>query len=660
MKKPTVKLILVGLICLSAALSRAGRDYPWDPVDPSDWKVVQGSENDITDAAMLFEKISSDERDLAKVIYILHRRIRIVSDAGRKWGDVIVPNLKAKHRIRNIYGRTVLPNGQILPLTKDHIFEKDIFEVKGSKIRQTSFSMPGVTDNCIVEYRIEYAHQGLSERFWYFQKAIFLFHGELHWRFFRGKGLPGDVYGEKYEEAFIPNWMLIPATREVSIEQLPSIRKPKEIKVTIDNVAPFKSEPYGLWGSVLRDQFNYYYSSRENRAVYWGTQSKNRGKWLKKFCRKCKRVRKTIKAFSGLRTEEEKIKAAYAWLQNNINNTRSAVGDDNGKYRRNRSVDDVVKRGYGTPTDINTVFHAMLQEMGIDSTMAFVVNRNRHVFNPKAKYWQFDGSLVAVPSIDSRRGSFFSPGDEYLPAGFVPWYNEGFQAFLIENQNRQFMSVPFSDAAANTIQRTIDLSLSSDLRLTGKGKEAHTGHAGRKIRLKGVRGGETRRREAIEGMLAATYSDAEVDAVTFQEMDNPESPVVLEFTVAFTGQEEKMGGKLLLQPTEYLGRANNPFQTDKRVSPILFPFASQTDEVLTIALPDGWEMEALPSPARFTNRAGSCAASFSVKGRTLTFERKFRVERAYYLVEDYAAVKELFQFRQELDNLSIILKESGT
>jgi len=651
MKKQMARLIIMSLICLSVSYSWARSGHKWDPVDPSDWEVDEGSRKGITNAAILSERVSVDHRNPGDVRYDLYRRIRILSDAGRKWGDVIAPTLQPNQRIKSIYGRTLLPNGQAFHLEKDHIFEKTVLETKGTQIEQTSFSMPGVTDNCIVEYRIEYALPGLGGMLWQVQKEIFLLDGELRWRFFRGKG----VSDKAYRKGFMPNWNLRPATLGASVEKLPSADNPKELRVTIENVTPFEPEPYGLPVASLKSRLDYYYSSGDSQAAYWKTLSQDREKELKKFCRRNKRARKMIAAFGELATREERIKAAYDWLQSNIEIT-SFLGKDDKSRKRNKSADDVLKRGYGTPEDINTVFYDMLQGMNIAANIAFVVDRDRRLFDPGVKYWQFNSSLVVVPPEGPGTVSVFSPGSRFLPAGSVPWQNEGIPAFLIGDPDHLFITILFSDAGTNRTDRAVDLSLSPGLELSGKGREEYTGHIGHKLRLRSHRGGETVHSDEILEVLSRIYYDAGLDSMTFQQMEDPGSPVVLGYTIAFPGQEDTMGSRLLLQPTKYLERANNPFQTDRRESPVLLPYASQTDEVLTIALPDGWEVEASPSRQSFKNQAGSCEASFSERGNTLIVERQFRVERAYFPKSDYPSVRELYQFRQGLDGLSFILR----
>ena len=652
MKRPVAIWIILGLICLCLPNSLAMAKYRWDPIEASDWQISGESREDITDAAMLSEKVFMDHRNPKLVQHTIHCRIRILSEAGRKWGDVTVPTLHADQRVSRIEGRTLLPNGDEFHLEKDQIFKKTVFETKGTELEKTSFSLPGITDDCIVEYRIEYQIPELGGTLWHVQKDIYLHEGEFKWCFFRGRG----VSDKAWRKGYVPNWHVRPKTLNVNIEILPSADNPKEIRTRVKNVPPFEPEPYGLPAASLKSRLAYYYSSGDDKGAYWKMLAKDRAKGLKTFCRKNKRVRKTVAPFSALEGREDKIKAAYDWLQKNIENRGSALKGDKGSHKKNRYADDVLKRGYGTPEDINTVFHEMLKQMNITSNMAFAVDRARAMFDSDAKYWQFNSSLVVVPPGRTGGVTVFSPGSKYLPAGSVPWQNEGIPAFLIGDPDHLFITLRLSDSGANRTHRVVDLNLSSDLQVSGKGKEEHTGHIGHKLRLQGHWGGETVGSDEILKQLSQVYYDAELDSMTYQQMEDPDSPVVLAYTITFSGQEEAMGSRLLLQPAKYLERAINPFRTDRRKTPVMLPYASQTDEVLTITLPDGWEVEALPAEQSFRNKAGFCMATFSAEGNTLSVKRVFRVERAYFTDKDYPSIRELHQFLQGLDDLSFVLR----
>ena len=152
-------MILVFFIASNAhsKINRKG-DFAWEEINETDWSVIQDSSKNIFDAAMIFEKIEVDDRKMndLECYYILYRRIRILNEVGRKHGDVQAPYISSSQEIKDIEGRAVLPDGTIIELEKQHIFKKEVITAKDVKFEQYTFSIPGVTDDCIIEYMIKY------------------------------------------------------------------------------------------------------------------------------------------------------------------------------------------------------------------------------------------------------------------------------------------------------------------------------------------------------------------------------------------------------------------------------------------------------------------------------------------------------------------------
>ena len=118
------------------------------------------------------------------------------------------------------------------------------------------------------------------------------------------------------------------------------------------------------------------------------------------------------------------------------------------------------------------------------------------------------------------------------------------------------------------------------------------------------------------------------------------------------------GKRMFLRPCDFLESTDNPFDAAERETSIMFNYAQETFEALSVSLPEGWEIEALPSDTAITNKIGTCALSFKKVGGSLSVQRRFVLNSPYWRVEDYAAVQELFAGREALNGLTVVLKKS--
>jgi hypothetical protein len=303
MKKQTIIFLFLIFTTLLLRLAMAGEDFVWEKITDKDWQVAPDSTKGIRNAVVLFEKIVTDDRDLLnnKFYVTIYRRIKIFNAEGRKWGDFSLPYLNKKQKIEFIRGRTVLPDGQEFPLLETQIFEKEIFKAKGLKIRQKSFSLPGVADGCIVEYALKYRLPSFYG-VWIIQKEIPVLYGEYRWLFYRGKGL-SEIYA-LFNSVLTPNYLWLNTTAKYLAEQRPSIKEPTEVFFAANNVPAFETEPQALPEVALQAQVRCYYSSAVSPAAFWGQLSQNLSSTLEGYTKSNKRSRDARDSFRGHKTDE--------------------------------------------------------------------------------------------------------------------------------------------------------------------------------------------------------------------------------------------------------------------------------------------------------------------------------------------------------------------
>jgi hypothetical protein len=78
-------------------------------------------------------------------------RIKILTEAGRKYGDIEIPLSDGVGNIANINARTIRPDGSIINFS-GQVFQKTIVKAKGYKYVAKTFTMPDVQVGSIIEY----------------------------------------------------------------------------------------------------------------------------------------------------------------------------------------------------------------------------------------------------------------------------------------------------------------------------------------------------------------------------------------------------------------------------------------------------------------------------------------------------------------------------
>ena len=662
--------LLSGLLITPVAARKKQKDkemlFEWDEVSRQDWDIKIDTAYREDNAVMIFEKIYADDKDLweGDIYRTIYRRIRILNNEGRKLADVDVPFLTEKQKVLDIKARTILPGGDIIELAEDQIKEKDMIRVEGKRIKQKSFSLPGVTDDCLIEYVIRYELPS-SYGTWNIQKNIKLITGEYHWEFF-------DFIKEKihfypsffnpYGHEVAPEYAWEGLTENYRVRKLP-LEDPEKILFQVNDIAAIDDEPYADFKSLQPARLLHYYGPDCLPAVFWGGLTVFIDRFFELFGEKDKKVMEVIDEFAALPTDEEKINAAYNWLQQNIRNTSfeevPELEEQNKKKRFKKetemaeNVDEIIKHGYGSKDEINFLFYTLLKRIDIDARLAMAVDRLEDYFNFKLKFWQFDRTMVAVPG-EKGNWTFYSPGEMFLTAAAIPWFDEGETAF-INDLKKQKYELPYSPAEHNVIKKTYAYTLDDEFEISGTVSMECTGHKARTYRLKIHGENEAGRGEILKEEVKELLADAETDTLNFENLGNPTAPFRITCHAAYTAVEAQ-GDRILFKPCQYLAACENPFLDKKRNHDILFPYAYVTKDSASFALPEGWTVEALPADTVIENPLGRCEVHFVNEGNTVGVKRTFALIKACCPKTQYSYIRQLFASRQEISDKIIVLK----
>jgi len=673
MYRITKLLLPLLIICLIPQMTLAGKkkkkDLAFEEPTMTDWNVKVDSALKIFDAAMIFEKVvSDDEKVVDKGSFrTIYRRIRILSAAGREWGDVDAPVLSKGQKIKKIMGRTLLPDGKIIELTEDQIFEKEVVKTKGDKFKQTTFSMPGLTDDCIIEYIIKIHTDGyLSE--WVAQKDIPVLRAEMHW--YLAQLDISKAVAKRAEDRITPNYLWLNTSSKVNVTQLPNIKAPTSLLFESGYIPPFEEEPRSVPDASLKTKLYTYYGSAAPVETYWGEKSRDELHDMEDFCEKNKRVKKIVEPFKELATDEEKIQAALDWIHANIINIsylddedKIEVGKRNSdkkklvkkkKLNKNKNASDVIKNGYAWRTHICNTFCDMLREMNIDAKLAWTKDRSEDLFVKKAKFWQFDCVMVAVPD-GSDQFKFYAPGYACTTPGMVPWYTEGVVA-LICGAEDYLSIVPFSSATSNGETHAFTYTLGEDFIPKGEVHLQYSGQKARSLRLDVFNEDSTDFQQLLLDEIKDEFSKAELDSLQFENIDDATEPLGLSCSVKYPALLTQ-AGRVLFKPFDYCRETENPFHANDRQYGILFKYAHQIRESAQFEIPDGWIVEGLPEPRTFESAVGKCTISIANFGNQLSVQRLFCLNSPFWVAENYSFVKELYQNLQDMSSVIVVLAQ---
>src|SRR5258708_143979 len=148
-----MRFLVQFIVLVSAAFAAMPE---WKPVDPADLALKSPRVEKDADAEAIFWEVwvmDEGEGGSPRTVLTHYVRLKIFTARGREKHSTIDLAVAGKIRIADVAGRTIKPDGTILELKKDAVFERILVKAGDIKVKAKSFAMPGVEPGAIVEYR---------------------------------------------------------------------------------------------------------------------------------------------------------------------------------------------------------------------------------------------------------------------------------------------------------------------------------------------------------------------------------------------------------------------------------------------------------------------------------------------------------------------------
>ena len=173
-------------IALASAGAAAAESFPPITDEERALTAVPGQPN--APAVVLFRKGELRMMDLARQdvssLLVVSVRLKILTAAGKDRGDVKIAH-SGSMRLQGFDGRTVLPDGTVVPVPKEAAFRRTLS--RSRRYYLTSVAFPAVREGAILDY--QYTVRWDSIFFlepWFFQDSLPVMHSEVTYKIPRG------------------------------------------------------------------------------------------------------------------------------------------------------------------------------------------------------------------------------------------------------------------------------------------------------------------------------------------------------------------------------------------------------------------------------------------------------------------------------------------
>lgn len=333
------------------------------------------------------------------------------------------------------------------------------------------------------------------------------------------------------------------------------------------------------------------------------------------------------------KTDLEKVKAVYGWVTKNTRYVALEFGIYGFKPRR---CVQTVARGWGDCKDKATVIVTFLRELGIDSNLVIVRTGMRGDFDSDLpSLAPFDHAIAHVPSLDL----YLDGTAEHTGTFELPVMDQGARALLILDGKAKLVRLPVIDPSKTVIGRNLEVDLKKDGSATIDIAYDVRGNAAPSFRASFE--AEATRHDRISQNLGAEFPGIEIgkDAIETNDLSDIESPVSMQVKGKVPRFARKEGESLSMPVTLNVRLTAHYAALSKRQQDVRIQGFSTRKETVTLKLPPGARIDAMPPESSHESRFGSYSVKVERQGQTITVESSLSLSVDRVTPKDYTAFR---------------------
>ncbi|MGC4037318.1 MAG: transglutaminase-like domain-containing protein [Chitinophagaceae bacterium] len=342
---------------------------------------------------------------------------------------------------------------------------------------------------------------------------------------------------------------------------------------------------------------------------------------------------------AGKKTDDEKIKSIYYWVQDNI---RYIAFEDGFTGYIPAKAQDVYNEKYGDCKGMANLLTEMLKIAGYDAHFTWI--GTHHI--------PYDHSIPAMCVDNHAITTLYLKGKEYFLDGTEKYEPFGENAFRIQGKSALIekgdafdeKKVPVSNAAENKTRTTASLTLNNGslkghvkVVMTGEQrKDFHNGYQGRPKQVQ---------QDFLKDMLEFGNSNLTATNVKSGDLSNREIPVEIEGDIDLTNNINTIGGNQYLSIDFFPKTLQRYMPDEKRTRGYDFESVFSFEDEIELTIPAGKKCIDIPAKLLIDNPRYTFSGAYEVNGNKVKLKKTLSIKDA--VIPD----KELADWKYFLEQL---------
>jgi transglutaminase-like putative cysteine protease len=620
----------------------------WLPISQEELKMTSVPEAPGAPAVILYRQVDRDDNSKTgnEQDYF---RIKILTEEGRKHGDVEIPYFKGQGNIIAIRARTIRPDGTIA-VFDGKVYDKTIVKARNVKYLAKTFTLPDVQVGSIIEYRYT---EDLTENYVY----------NSHWILSNELFTKHAKFSLKSNARFALRW-----TWPVGLPQgtAPPKQEPSTgiLRMESANIPAFQIEDFMPPENELKFRVDFQYSEQNAESdpdKFWRQRGKVLNGKVESFAGKRKEIEQVVEqTVSPNDSPEVKAQKLYVRAQQ-IRNTSYEVQKSDQEQKRaqekqGKTAADLLKDGYGSGVDITWTYLALARAAGLEAYPLWVSGRNEYFFNPKVmNAYELNANVIQL--VLNGKVVYCDPGAKFVPYGLLPWVETGVMGLKLDKDGGSWITTNLTASSDSVIERKADLKMTEEGTLSGKVTVTFSGQEALLRRLEERHQDDAERKTYLEDQLREYIpSGIDVELTNKPDWESSAPTLVAEYNVKIEGWASPAGHRALVPVGIFNATEKQMFSHANRIHAIYFHFPYEKKDDVTIELPLSWKVSSLPKETNQDSSAVAYDLKVTNENGVLHLTRLLKSDLLLIEAKQYPSLRGFYQVVRTGDEETVVVQ----
>lgn len=350
---------------------------------------------------------------------------------------------------------------------------------------------------------------------------------------------------------------------------------------------------------------------------------------------------------ANAKTDEEKIKNIYYWVQDNI---RYIAFEDGIAGFKPDASQNVFQKRYGDCKGMANLTRQMLKEAGFDARLTWIGTK-RIAYDYTTPSLSVDNHMICTLFKDGKK--YFLDGTEKFNSfGEYAERIQGKEVMIENGDNYIIEKVPVAQAATNKELYNTTFHIENEA-LVGKVSGQLKGE-GRASFLYGYNNIKSDKKEnVLQDYITRGNKNLSISNIVTSNLSNRDIPLTMEYNATLKNKVSVFDNEMYID-LDYLEEfASLDFK--ERKTDFEFNYKRDYEYNITLEIPAGYKVTEMPKPLSVSTDAYSMNVSYEVKGNAILYKKHFIIKNGTIKTTDFAGWNEAVSNLKKLYNDQITL-----